>query len=224
MAFEMEVVDGPRERAVREGLAEITDVDLVALVLGTGARGLPVTAVASTLVEVHGGVEGLSRTSASQLAPALGVGPAKALRLAACFELGRRAAASRLAARARLATSTEVAALMRPRLAHLDHEEMWLIALDGQNGLRAIRRIAQGGLHGCSVSARDILRSALVEAASAIVLVHNHPSRDPTPSAEDIAMTRIVQEAGDVVGVPIVDHVVVAGDRHASMLDLGLLG
>jgi DNA repair protein RadC len=101
---------------------------------------------------------------------------------------------------------------------------MWLLALDGQNGLRSMRRIAQGGLHGCCVSARDILRAGLVEAASAIVLVHNHPSRDPTPSPEDVAMTRVVVDAGEVVGLPLVDHVVVAGSRHASMLDLGLLG
>ncbi len=216
--------EGPRERASRDGLSYLADADLVALVLGTGARGLPVTEVATALVNGCGGLGGLSRVAARQLAPLPGVGHAKSLRLAACFELGRRAVVADLVPRLRLATSDRVAELMRPRLAHLDHEEMWVLALDGQNGLRAMRRVAQGGLHGCSVSARDILRAGLVEAASAIVLVHNHPSRDPTPSAEDIAMTRVVCEAGEVIGVPLVDHVIVAGNRHGSLLDLGLLG
>lgn len=218
------LVDGPRERALRSGLADLADVDLVALILGTGTRGLSAVAVASALLQGCDGVGGLCRASVRQLAPIHGVGPVKALRLAASFELGRRAVSASLEPRARLSTSDAVAALMRPRLLHLDHEEMWLLALDGQNGLRALRRVAHGGLHGCSVSARDILRAGLVEAASAIVLVHNHPSRDPTPSAEDIAMTRVVSEAAEVIGVPLVDHVIVAGSRHTSMLDLGLLG
>lgn len=216
--------EGPRERASRDGIETLADAELVALVLGTGTRGIRVTELATALVDGSGGLSGLSRTTPRQLAPLPGVGQAKALRLSACFELGRRAAVAELAPRLRLDTSDRVAELMRPRLSHLDHEEMWLLALDGQNGLRAMRRIAQGGLHGCSVSARDILRAGLVEAASAIVLVHNHPSRDPTPSAEDIAMTRVVCEACELVGVPLVDHVVVAGNRHGSLLDLGLLG
>jgi len=84
--------------------------------------------------------------------------------------------------------------------------------------------VAQGGLHGCSVTARDILRGALVQAASALVLVHNHPSGDPRPSPEDVAMTRTVVEAAEVVGTPLVDHVIVsASGNYASMLDLGLL-
>lgn len=216
--------EGPRERAERDGLEHLSDVDLVALILGTGTRGLPVAAVAHALLEGCDGIGGLCRASARHLAPVQGVGPAKALRLAASFELGRRAVSAELEPRTRLSTSDAVAALMRPRLAHLDHEEMWVLALDGQNGLRALRRVAKGGLHGCSVSARDILRAGLVAAASAVVLVHNHPSRDPTPSAEDIAMTRVVAEAGEVIGVPLVDHVIVAGSRHTSLLDLGLLG
>ena len=224
MTLQIELVEGPRERALREGMTEIADVDLVALVLGTGTRGLSVIDVARALVDEPGGIARLGRASPKELAPRQGVGPAKALRLAACFELGRRAAMERLASRTRLGTSSEVAEMMRPRVGHLDHEEMWVLALDGQNGVRALRRIAQGGLHGCCVAARDILRIALCEAASAIVLVHNHPSRDPTPSVEDVAMTRVVMEAAEVVGVPLVDHVIVAGEAHASMLDLGLIG
>jgi DNA repair protein RadC len=214
--------DGPRERAIAQGLERLGDADLVAILLGTGGVGCPVTVLAAALLD-ESGLEGLSRMPPARLAARPCVGPTKALRLAASFELGRRASAVRRFPRPRLASSTEVADFLRPRIAHLDHEEMWLVALDGQNGARAARRVAQGGLHGCAVTARDILRVALGEAASAIVLVHNHPSGDPTPSAEDIAMTRVVADAAEVVGVPLVDHVVIAGARHTSLLDLGMI-
>jgi DNA repair protein RadC len=121
-------------------------------------------------------------------------------------------------------SSAEVAAYAAARFGGLDHEQMWIFGLDGRNGLRTVRRVAEGGLHGCSVAARDILRAALTDAASAIVLLHNHPSGDPAPSAEDVAMTRVVEAAAATIGVPLVDHVIVTGDgRHASMLDLGLM-
>jgi DNA repair protein RadC len=220
----MTMVDrGPRERAIEEGLERLGDSDLVAIVLGTGTAGHAVGALASEIVSASGGVGRLARASPLRLAERRGVGVAKAVRLAAAFELGRRAALEDATPRQRLSSSAEVAAFMHPRLDHLDHEEMWLLSLDGKNGARAIRRVAQGGLHGCSVSARDILRMALVDAASAVVLIHNHPSGDPTPSPEDIAMTRTLAEAAEVVGISLVDHVVVSAGRHASLLDLGVL-
>ncbi len=152
-----------------------------------------------------------------------GVGPVKALRVAAALALGERAAAERWAVKPRLASSHDVASYIGPRIGALDHEEMWVLALDGQNGLRGARRVAQGGQHGCSVTARDILRAGLLETASAIAIAHNHPSGDPTPSREDIVMTELVRDAAEVVGVPLVDHVIVARGRHASLLDLGYL-
>lgn len=215
---------GPRERAVAEGVDALGDVDLLTVLLGTGLAGCPVGVVAAGLLERFGGLDGLARIGPGALAEHPGVGPAKALRFVAAFELGRRAACRAGDARAPVRTSAEVAARLAPRLAPLDHEQMWVLSLDGRNHLRGARRVAQGGLHGCSVAARDILRAALADAASAIVLVHNHPSGDPTPSLEDITMTRAVAEAAAVVGVPLVDHVVVASaGRYASLLDLGVI-
>lgn len=214
----------PRERALTEGIGALGDAELVALLLGTGLAGRPVGLVAAGLLEAAGGLEGLSRAGAHALADHAGVGLAKAVRIVASFEIGRRVAERAARPREPLRTSAAVAAWFAPRLGALAHEEMWVVALDGRNGLRATRRVAQGGLHGCSVAARDILRVALLEAASALVLVHNHPSGDPTPSAEDIAMTRAVADAAAEVGTPLVDHVVVgAAGRYASMLDLGIL-
>ena len=111
----------------------------------------------------------------------------------------------------------------RPKLAALDHEEVWMLALDGQNALKALKCVARGGQHGCALTARDILRPAIAGGASAIVLVHNHPSGDPSPSEDDIAMTRALAAAATVVGLPLLDHVIVARQGAFSLLDLGLV-
>jgi DNA repair protein RadC len=142
------------------------------------------------------------------------MGPAKGARLAAAVELGRRAilAGSRDAI-ARVPDRKAVEAWARVRLATLDHEELWMLALDGQHGLRAARRVASGGIHGLHVAARDPLRMAVREAASAFILVHNHPSGDPAPSEEDVSFTRAVADAGAIVGIPLLDHAIVARRR-----------
>jgi DNA repair protein RadC len=211
----------PRERAMSDGLERLGDVDLVALLLGTGRPGQSVLELSTALITSHGGLEGLAGLPPPSLRSS--VGPARALRIAAAFELGRRAAVQRARPRARVSRSEDVAAYMRAQLSTLDHEEMWVLCLDGQNGVRAFRRVAQGGLHGCSVAARDVLRTVLLEAASGFVVCHNHPSGDPTPSPADVTMTLTLAEAALQVGLTLVDHVVVARDKMASFLDLGLL-
>jgi DNA repair protein RadC len=214
----------PRERGLSEGFDSLADFELVAVLLGTGEKGRPVQRVAAELLEQWGGLVGLARSGPHALAETQGVGLAKAARIAAGFELGRRVLVrSSTAARPNLGTSVDVARWGRVRLASLDHEQLWMLALDGRNGLRTARRVAEGGLHGCAVDPRDILRAAIRDAASAFVLVHNHPSGDTMPSDEDVELTRRVARAADVLGTPLVDHVIVGGSGHASLFDLGLL-
>lgn len=192
--------------------------------LGTGCAGLPVSLLAATLLDECGGVGGLARAGLGELSARQGIGPAKGARLAAAVELGRRAAfAASLDASPKLPDQHAAVAWARPRLATLDHEELWLLALDGRHGLRAARRVASGGIHGLHVGPRDVLRVAVREAASAFVMVHNHPSGDPAPSQEDVAFTRAVAQAASVVGTPLLDHVIVARRQSSSMLSLGLL-
>ncbi len=209
-----------RERALHSGIEVLSDQDLLALVLGVGNAALPVSALAASLLETEGGLAQLARSTPHGLMLRKGVGAAKAARLSAAFELGRRAQLSSLTMlRDRLRGYEEVVAWARPRLAPLEHEEVWLLSLDGQNSLKSARRIGQGGCHGCALTTRDILAPALRDAASAIVLVHNHPSGDPRPSLEDISMTRKVAAACDVVGVSLFDHVVVARGGASSLFE-----
>ena len=178
------------------------------------------------LVERAGGLDRLARADAieisSHLTPIAGGRPTARLSraarsIAAAFELGRRVEIARSERPQKLTSAEDVAAWARPRLATLTHEELWMLGVDGRGHLRAARNIAKGGLHGAAVRAADPLRAALRVDASAFVLVHNHPSGDPTPSRADELLTAQIAAAADVVGLTLLDHVVVTRDAFACV-------
>ena len=216
-------IKGPRDRLRLDGIGALSDADLVALILATGSRRVPASAAAAALLEEFGDLAGLARAGVGVLAERSGLGATRAARLAAAIELGARVRMSCASASAPMRDSACVAAWACPRLGRLEHEELWVLALDGARRLRAARCVAKGGLHGVGVHVRDPLRVALREAASGVVIVHNHPGGDPTPSEDDIIFTHKLAVAAAVVATPLVDHVIVAGDAHASLLGLGLL-
>ncbi|HEX7669613.1 MAG TPA: DNA repair protein RadC [Polyangiaceae bacterium] len=211
-----------RERALRLGAGELADVDLLALVVGTGSEGESARSVAARLLDDAGSVLGIARLGGLGLAHLRGIGPAKAARILAALELGRRATQHAFdERRAAIDSFDEVVNWARPRLVTLEHEEVWALSLDGRNGLVGAHRVAQGGLHGCALLPRDVLRPVIRDGASALVLVHNHPSGDPTPSAEDVRMTRALAAGASLVGLTLLDHVVVARSGAASLREFG---
>lgn len=176
---------------------------------------------AALLIETEG-VEGLMQCEGDAISSLLRAqgfrrADASGSALAAAFALGRQALADSVRSRPPITTSADVSAWAAQHLSALPHEELWLLALDGRSHLRSARCIARGGLHGVSTRAGDVLRAALRSDASAFVLVHNHPSGDPTPSHEDIVFTRAVGAAARIVGMALVDHVVVAANGFASV-------
>ena len=199
-------------------------VDLIARVIARRddpADLARATKFAAELLEREG-LDGLARAEAGALTARLVAqgyrgSRAAGVALAAAFELGRRMVIEEARSPPRIADTAEVARWATPRLAKLTHEELWVLALDGRSRLRAARCVAKGGLHGLATRAPDVLRAALRADASAIVLVHNHPSGDPRPSPEDIDFTHSVGVAAQAVGIPLVDHVVVALDGFASV-------
>ena len=205
-----------------EGLDALSDEHLVALLLGGRKAPRLRLSTARRLLDHTGGLPGLARAGVGALRAVHGVAPDAAARLTAAFELATRARCRALADRFPVPSPEQVAALMTERIGELLHEEMWLLSLDGQATLRSARRLAQGGLHGCAITARDVLRAALADGASGFVLCHNHPSGSPEPSAEDWALTRIVAEAADLVGIPLLDHLIVtAHGEYSSFVELG---
>ena len=210
--------------ALEGSAAFLSDADLVAILLGAMITGEPAVMVASGLLDRWGGLEGLARLGPASLASQPEVGSIKAMRFVAAVELGWRVFERAARPRERVGAPAMVAKWFGARIGGLDHEEMWVLSLDGLNGLLGAKRVAQGARHGCSVTARDILRLGLADGAYTILLVHNHPGGDPAPSEQDIAMTKAVAAAADVVGIPLKDHVIVSrAGGYTSLLDLGVL-
>ena len=208
-----------------DGVEAMADVELVALLVGAGGPSDRAQDVALRVLERVGGLEGLDRAGTALVERVRGVGPATARRLSASVEIGRRILRRAAGKRLDLCTPEAVAAAFAPRIGACDHEQMWVLSVDGRTRLKGARQVARGGRHGLVVTAREILAAALADAASAIILVHNHPSGSARPSEADVEMTRAVARAADIVGVPLLDHVVVIADgSYVSLLDEGVLG
>lgn len=219
----MEVTLGPRERLRSVGQRRLGDAELLALLLGTGSRGEPVAVQAARLLHELGGLPNLAKLGPGALEQLVGVGPTKASRIIAAIELGRRVLTRPLHRRVRLSSSRDVDAAYRPQLADADAEVFFGIALDAKH--RPIREIeiARGGLSACPVAPADVFRALLREAAAGVILVHNHPSGEPTPSSEDVRLTERLVQAGELLGVRVHDHVIVGREGYFSFLDAGLI-
>ncbi|MDQ3370816.1 MAG: DNA repair protein RadC [Myxococcota bacterium] len=206
----------PRERVWRRGTGAVGDAELLAMVLGTGVRDHPVLAVAAELVRSAGGVAALSRSTPRELAQVTGIGAARATRVAAAFELGRRAV-ELVHHRETVGRPEDVYRIVAPRLAGLTQEVFIVIGVDIRNGLLDVVEVARGSVSGVEVHPREVFRPLVRMAAAGGVLVHNHPSGDPTPSPEDAALTRRLREVGTLIGIPIIDHVVIGDHSFRSL-------
>ncbi len=214
----------PRERLQRLGPGALTSIELLAVLLGTGSANQDVLSVAHTLLaQGNGSLRKLIARPFAELAMVEGVGTGKATRLAAAFELGIRACNEARPAPVRIRDPGDVARLFAPRLRDLSVEEFHMLALDSQSQVVREVLVTRGLLNSSLVHPREVFRSAIAEAAAGIIVVHNHPSGDPTPSSEDRAVTRQLVAAGQLLDLPLYDHVIVAGDRWVSFASQGLL-
>jgi len=214
---------GARERLASVGAQGLSDAELMAILLGTGSVAEPVSILAARVIEETGGLDGLTRLGVGALAAIRGIGRSKASRIVAAIELGRRVIAAPMLRGDRVVSSRDIDAALRPRLAREPTEHFIAIPLDAKNRAMGELRIATGGLAACPVAPSDVFRALVREAAAAVVFVHNHPSGEPTPSAEDIAVTDRLRIAGDILGVRVVDHVIVGHEGYFSFRDSGLL-
>jgi DNA repair protein RadC len=216
--------DRPRERLWSLGPAALTTAELLAIVLGTGGGGQDVLELAAGLLELtEGSLRRLAQRPGAEFLRSRGIGPTKAGRLIAAFELGTRTAREERPPVQRIREPEDVFRLFGTRLRDLQVEEFHLLALDSQSQVLREVLITRGLLNSSLVHPREVFRAAIAEAAAGIIVVHNHPSGDPTPSAEDRAATRQLASAGQLLDVPLYDHVIIAGDRFVSFATAGLL-
>ena len=216
--------DRPRERLWRLGAGALTSAELIAILLGTGNREHGAVATAATLLHAtDGGLRRLAARPAGELLRTSGVGPAKGARLLAAFEIATRLVREDRPTMPRITEPEDVARFVGPRMRDLQVEEFHLLALDTRSRVLRDVLVTRGLLDSSLVHPREVFRAAIAEAAAGIILVHNHPSGDPTPSAEDRAVTRQLVAAGQLLDLPVHDHVIVAGDRFVSFATAGLL-
>jgi DNA repair protein RadC len=215
--------DRPRERLDTLGPAALSDAELIALLLRTGDRGADALSVANDLLELQGGLQGLSSAASSELRRSAGIGPAKSASVRAALEIGRRLAGRRLSAGSVIRSPSDVYRHFHPSLRDARQERFVVVLLDARQRVLRSEVVSQGTLTASLVHPREVFRPALRDAAAALVLVHNHPSGDPTPSAEDREVTSRLARAGEILGIRVVDHVVVAERGFCSLREEGAL-
>lgn len=217
-------MERPRERFLALGPAALRTSELLAILASSGASGRSALEVAEALYDHFGrSLRRLGSAPGSQLMAVPGIGEARAVAIQAALELGRRAAQEERSDDDRVTTPRDVYRRFELRLRDLRQEEFHVLLLSTQNAVIREIMVTRGTLDASVVHPREVFAPALAEAAAAVILVHNHPSGDPTPSPADREVTRQLVEAGRVLGIPVRDHVVVGNGRYTSFLDLGLI-
>jgi DNA repair protein RadC len=215
--------DRPREKLERLGAQGLGDNELLAMVIGSGSRDADALALANRLLQRAGGVHGLTRLGMDRLRVFSGVGPARAARIIAAVELGRRTLLRAIAERPQLSSPRELAAYLLAQYGTAEVEQFGIVMLDTKHRIIRARIVSSGSLDSTIVHPREVFREAASAAAAAIVLFHNHPSGDPTPSPDDLELTMRMVHAGDIMGIDVVDHLILAEQSYVSLLEAGQL-
>ncbi len=216
--------DRPRERLRAVGASALSVRELVAILVGSGSEGRSAVDVAGDLLRGAGGsLRRLSSSPAGELEAVAGVGPAVSARLAAALELGRRLAREGPTERARIRGPSDVYERCAPAMRDLTHEEFRVLIMNTQHAVTSELTVTRGTLDASIVHPREVFKAAVTESAAAVILVHNHPSGDPAPSPEDRSVTDQLVEAGRVMGIPVLDHVVIGDARYVSFVEAGLM-
>lgn len=214
---DLPLTDRPRERLRDAGPAALSNSELLAILLRTGTPAESALVMASRLLSQYDGLVGLARTGFAELCAEKGLGEAKAAQVQAALELGTRLVAAHPEERPIIRYPQDVANLLQGEMGVLEQEEMRVLLLNIRNQVIGMSEVYRGNVHTAIVRIGELFREALRQNASAIILVHNHPSGDPAPSPDDIAMTKQAVEAGELLDVDVVDHVILAQGRFESM-------
>ena len=211
----------PRERLLEEGPESLTEAQLLAILLRVGRHKTSAVGVGRDLLKRVGGLQGLANRSVQELCAVPGIGPAKVAQIMAAIELGKRVLATPLTKGTVIANSQTVFEHYYPLLRDLRREVFKVILLDAKHAVIREKTVSEGSLTSSLVHPREVFNEAVRESAAAVIFLHNHPSGDPKPSKEDRALTARLQDAGDILGVQVLDHVVIGDGRYVSFADEG---
>ncbi|MGQ9480502.1 RadC family protein [Chloroflexus sp.] len=214
--------DQPRERLARQGAGALSDAELLAILLRVGTNGTNVLQLAQQLLAESGGLQGLQRLDFQELCRLHGMGVSKAATVKAALEIGRRLARSAIEERFPIRSPADVATLLLVEMSHLDQEHLRTILLDTKNRVQQITTVYIGSLNAANVRVGEVFKEAVRRNSAGIIVVHNHPSGEPTPSMEDIEITRQLVSAGRLLDIEVVDHLIIGNGRYVSMRERGL--
>jgi len=214
--------DKPREKLLKSGPKHLTDSELIAILLRVGNKKQNVIELSKQLLNKYP-IEKLQNISASSLVKVKGIGLAKACQIIAAAELAKRFNATVLETKTHIQTSADFANIMRAELINQDQEQFIAVFLDSRDRILKTEIIFIGSLNNAVVHPREVYKKALEESAYSIIICHNHPSNDPRPSDEDIRMTKVLAEAGQIMGIKLLDHIIISADNHYSFHEKGLL-
>lgn len=220
--IDMTSSDRPRERLATLGAKSLANAELIAILLRTGIAGRNALQLAQDLLSELGGLAGLHRASYAELRRRKGIGPAKAAQIMAAIELGQRWIAASLEDRPLIQAPEDAANLLMYEMGALDQEHLRVLLLDTRNRLIRVVEIYRGSLNASMVRVGEVLRDAVQENAAAVIVAHNHPSGDPAPSPEDISLTRTIIDAGNLLDIEVLDHLVIGKGRFVSLKRSGL--
>ncbi|MDA3852759.1 MAG: DNA repair protein RadC [Bacteroidales bacterium] len=217
--------DRPREKMLQKGVRSLSNAELLAILIGSGNRTMTAVDLSKKILnDVGNNLKNLGKkTIAELIADYNGVGEAKAITILAAMELGRRRQSEDALKQPKIEGSQSVADIFQPLLSDLSHEEFWVLYLSRSHKVISSEKISQGGVSGTVVDVKLIFKPALEKLASAIILCHNHPSGNKEPSSEDVSITRKCVEAGKVLSVNVLDHIIISHNEHYSFADNGLM-
>ncbi len=213
----------PRERLISNGASTLSNAEILAILLGSGTKNLSAVDLARKVVELRGDLSELAACDYAEFKQVKGIGDAKAVTLAAAFELAKRVEIRPFDKLPAIKTSRDVANYLTPKMAFLKKEIFVALLLNSSNRIIREAKISEGSLNSSIVHPREAFRPAIVESAAAVIFAHNHPSGNPEPSEQDKRLTKQLSEAGKILGVKVLDHVIIAGDNHTALADYGLV-